>query len=107
MMTHGVDPLFIPRVVCSRAKAKPVQCGRDLFVRELARHFANHIDCFKTRTIAMFSGLTLLHAELRMTATSPMNQQDNLAVTFATFIDVSDDLLNEDPNDPLLQLHVR
>jgi hypothetical protein len=39
-----------------------------------------------------------------MAAACPMNEQDNFT---STFIDVRNDLLNEDPNDPLLQPHVR
>src|SRR2546422_3643342 len=104
MMTRGVDAVFIPWIVCSGAKMEPVQRRCDLLVGELARHFANHVDCFKARTMTMLSGLTLLQPQLRMTATCPMNEQDNFA---ATFVDISDDLLNEDPNDPLLQPHVR
>src|SRR3989442_3378804 len=104
MVTHGVDAVFIPRVIRSRAKAEPIQCGCDLFVRELAGHFANHINGVETRTMAMFSSLTLLHAKFRMTATGPVNEQDSFA---AIFIDVRNDLLNEDPNDPVLQSHVR
>src|SRR5881628_282655 len=82
MVTHGVDAVFIPRVIRSRAKAEPIQCGCDLFVRELAGHFANHINGVETRTMAMFSSLTLLHAKYRMTATGPVNEQDSFAAIF-------------------------
>src|SRR3954447_21793731 len=78
-----------PGLTLSCAHAHPVQRCRDVFIRPPGGHAPHDGQSFLRRTAAVFAGLRLADAQLRMLAAAPMDRKDDLA---RVLVDVGDDV---------------
>src|SRR5215203_4165476 len=93
-----------PVVTGSSLQAEAIQGRGNLFVWKTDGHLVDDFDCFQTSAAAVLTSEILLHTEFRMPSASPVNQQQNLA---GGFVNISNNLLNQDSSNTLLQTHVR
>ena len=83
--------------------AKAVQRCGNLFIREKARHLANYVHGLHTGAMSVLTHAVLREPQLRVPTARPVNQQNNLSFLF---VDIGDDLANQDSDDALFKPHV-
>jgi hypothetical protein len=91
--------LLVPVIARAGLQFQTVQGGCDPFIAEIARHLPHDIDCICTRASPMFAQAVLLHPQLGVLASDPVNQQLDLLLIL---INIGNDLADEDADDPLL-----
>ena len=101
---NRADAAFIPGVASPGLKPQPIQGGSNLVIGKRAGHPPQDFNRFQICAAAVPTGKVLLHPKLGVPAAGPVNQQHDLT---GGFIHIGNDLLDQNPNDPLLQPHVR
>ncbi len=104
ILSRGAHSTLSPGVLCSRAQSQSVERRGDLLIGKLASHFTNCFYRFKARTAPMFTESIFFNPQLGMAAAGPVQQQEDF---LGSIVDISNDLMNQDANNPLLQSHVR
>src|SRR5579872_6295488 len=100
---NGADASLVPCVPGAGSQAEPVQSCGDLFVRESTGHPTKDLYRLQVCATAVSSGEVFLHAQLRVPAACPVNQQYDF---LRRIVNVGNDLFDQDTGDPLLKAHV-
>jgi len=104
VVPERANTLLIPGIACPRSHTYSVERCRDLLIGEPAGHLTNDIQGLNGCAAPILTDWALFDPKLRMTATSPMDKQNDLSLLL---IDINDDLADENLDDSLLQPHVR
>jgi hypothetical protein len=103
-MAQGSDAELVPSVASAGAEFHSVQSRRNFLIRPPSRHSADHIHCVLICAPAVMTRPVLWNAEFRVTSPRPVDRQDDLAFGL---VDVGNDLLYENADNPLLDPHIR
>ena len=92
-----------PRVAGSCAQAKPVEAGGDVVIRPGARHAPHDALGVRASPVAVIARHRSWHPHLGVSASHPVDHQDDLA---RVIIGIGNDLLDQQARDPLLESHL-
>src|SRR5262249_19342619 len=105
IVTQACHSRFLPRVAWTGAIAQAIENRSNRSITTHLGQLSNQLDHFSGCTAAMVAAPILDHHQLGVTSTGPVQAQMDLRRILVT--DVDDDLLQNRPQNALLQSHRR